>query len=162
MEAVLYTVERDGPGRLSTMARPRVGDWLDDEMAALRRANVDVLVSMLTDSEVAELDLSGERALATGEGLRFVALATPDRSVPDLAPFRDLLDELEADLTAGRHVAGHCRMGIGRTSLVAAGLLIREGTSAEDAWSAISRARGMEVPDTPEQRAWVEVAVTAF
>ena len=46
-------MRRSGPGRLSTMARPRGGDWLADEMAALRRRGVDVLVCALTDPELA-------------------------------------------------------------------------------------------------------------
>jgi hypothetical protein len=44
MTSRLHTVRRCGPGRLSTMARPRGGDWLADELAALRRRGVDVLV----------------------------------------------------------------------------------------------------------------------
>ena len=47
----IYTVERKGPGTISTMGRPRGGDWLVDEMSALRALGVGVRVSMLTASE---------------------------------------------------------------------------------------------------------------
>jgi hypothetical protein len=40
MRAEIFTT-RTGPGVLSTMARLRGGDWLADEMAALRGAGVD-------------------------------------------------------------------------------------------------------------------------
>jgi hypothetical protein len=35
MRPVLFTINRGGRGRLSTMARPRGGDWLTDELAGL-------------------------------------------------------------------------------------------------------------------------------
>ncbi|GGM59052.1 hypothetical protein ACFFX1_41745 [Dactylosporangium sucinum] len=52
------------------------------------------------------------------------------------------------------HVVAHCRIGIGRASLLAAGILALTGVPPERAWPLIERARGLPVPDTPEQRAW--------
>jgi hypothetical protein len=40
MRPELFTIRRTGPGRLSTMARPRGGDWLEDEMTGLSAAGV--------------------------------------------------------------------------------------------------------------------------
>ena len=40
MRPTLFTIDQPGPGWISTMAKPRGGDWLDDEMAALRLAGV--------------------------------------------------------------------------------------------------------------------------
>lgn len=151
----MYLVPRLGPGRLSTMARPRGNDWLNDAMNGLRDAGVNVLVSMLTPSEVSELDLQGEADAASGVGLDFVSCPTPDRGIPDARKFRNLLNQLEAALDRDQHVVVHCRMGIGRSSLVAAGLLMSEGISGSDAWEAVSTARGMSVPDTDEQRTWL-------
>jgi len=54
----LYPVHREGPGRLSTMAKPRGGDWLEDELVALRRTGVDVLVCALPEPERRELGLA--------------------------------------------------------------------------------------------------------
>ncbi|MFF3286479.1 hypothetical protein [Streptomyces sp. NPDC003023] len=48
MRPALFTVDLPGPGRLSTMARPRGNDWLEDEMIALNDYGTDVLVSALT------------------------------------------------------------------------------------------------------------------
>lgn len=84
MRPTLYTVHRDGPGRLSTMARPRGDDWLDDELRALRCAGVDVLVCALPDPELQEVGLAGEGTAAGRAGLEFVAIPIRDRSVPDL------------------------------------------------------------------------------
>jgi protein-tyrosine phosphatase len=137
------------------MARPRGNDWINDEISGLRDAGVNVLVSMLTPAEVNELDLQGEADGASGAGLEFVSCPTPDRGLPQPQEFRSLLEQLEVALGQGQHVVVHCRMGIGRSSLVAAGLLMSEGMTGSDAWAAVSSARGMAVPDTDEQRSWL-------
>ncbi|MGA3352387.1 MAG: hypothetical protein ABSD85_04270 [Acidimicrobiales bacterium] len=53
MKPALYLIERDGPGRLATMACPRGEDWLADEVEALRTEGVNGLISALTESEEA-------------------------------------------------------------------------------------------------------------
>jgi len=141
------------------MARPRGGDWLDEEMQDLSLAGVGALVSALTPGEASTLDLDGEADAATKAGLRFIGFHVTDRGTPDPSAFRSLVEELRALLDDGTHVVVHCRMGIGRSSLVAAGVLVAEGISAADAWSAISQARGLTVPDTDEQRAWLRDAI---
>src|SRR5215467_12015677 len=59
-------------------------------------------------------------------------------------------------LRQGKAVGVHCRAGIGRSSMIAACALIRTGLSVELAFRMIEKARGCSVPDTPEQREWVE------
>ena len=159
MRAEIFRVSGVTSGRLSTMARPRGGDWLGDEMNALRDAGVDVVVSMLMESEARELELATEPDAAQAAGLHFLALPTPDRGTPELEPFRRLVAELCEELGRGGHVVVHCRMGIGRASMVAAGVLMSQGLSGRSAWASVKEARGLEVPDTPEQKAWVEAAM---
>ncbi|GAA5017665.1 tyrosine protein phosphatase [Kitasatospora paranensis] len=154
MRPTLFTVDRPAPGRLSTMARPRGGDWLRDEMAALAAAGVDILVCLLTADESAELGLVDEAVEAVAAGLRFVPVPVPDLTVPDPAAVLPVLCELAEALGTGAHVVAHCRAGIGRSSLLVAALLVREGVAPDTAWERIARARGLDVPDTAEQRAW--------
>lgn len=156
MKATLYTVDRTRPGRLSTMAKPRGGDWLDDEMRALVYAGADVLVSALSEPEQRELELLDEANAAERAGIKYVDMAMADRAVPDLSTAQRILRDLADDLAAGRHVVIHCRFGIGRSSLVAAALMVMEGDDPEVVWERLARARGLEVPDTEEQRRWVE------
>lgn len=52
------------------------------------------------------------------------------------------------------HVHIHCRAGIGRAGLVTACLLYHLGRTA--VWETLERARGVPVPDTDEQKEWVE------
>jgi hypothetical protein len=102
MRAATFTVNASGLGRLSTMARPRGGEWLEDEMASLRQAGTDVLVCMLTVPEMRELDLTEEAAVAEAAGIHFIGLPTLDRGTPDLQQFRAVVAELAADLEVGK------------------------------------------------------------
>jgi protein-tyrosine phosphatase len=143
--------------KLAIVPRPRGGDWLDDEMAAMREAGIGVVVSMLEEPEAAELGLRGEGFAAQGAGLVFLNHSIQDRSIPthteNFVAFLDSLDQLISD---GKAVGVHCRACIGRASLVAAGLLVRQGSPHEEAWQKVAVARGTLVPDTPEQRRWIE------
>lgn len=136
------------------MARPRGNDRLEGEMAALKDAGVDVLVCALPGAERDELGLTGEPGAAEAAGLRFVEVPIPDFTVPDLPTILPVLRQLAAQLRDGAHVVTHCRAGIGRSSLLAAALLILNGLDPDTAWELIGRARGLAVPDTAEQREW--------
>lgn len=152
----LFTVRRTRPGQLSTMAAPRGGDRLPEEMQGLRLLGVDVLVSLLAEPECRELELLDEPQAAQSAGLRFLALPTPDLETPDRSAAVALAQVLACELAAGRSVAIHCRAGIGRSSLLAATVLTLEGLAADDAWRDISEARGYPVPDTEAQRRFLD------
>lgn len=157
MRTELHWAEGPWPGRLAIMARPRGGDWLEDEVRAWRRAGVDAIISLLTPAEVADLELSRESELCEREGIEFNALPVPDRGVP---PSRqavwELVERLGTMLAHGKNIAIHCRQGIGRAALLAACLLVAAGLDAETAFQRLSAVRGCPVPETLEQRMWVE------
>jgi protein-tyrosine phosphatase len=151
----LFPIEIAVPGHLVVALRPRGGDWLADDLADLRRAAVDVLVTTLTPEEERELELVDEEALATVAGLELIRLAIPDRAVPGVRESLGTLARIASHMQNERRVAVHCRQGIGRSTMVAASVLVLLGVDAEDAWNAVGNARGRPVPDTPEQRSWV-------
>jgi protein tyrosine phosphatase (PTP) superfamily phosphohydrolase (DUF442 family) len=154
MRPTLFTVEQPSPGRLSTMAKPRGGDWLTDEMTALHAAGVDILVCALTTAELHEVGLTEEPSAARDAGLEFVSIPIPDRGVPDPAVVLPDMQRLAGRLCGGAHIVTHCRFGIGRASLLAAGILILNGLPPDQAWGQLEHARGLAVPDTPAQRNW--------
>ncbi|MEU6827541.1 hypothetical protein ABZ894_02710 [Nocardia beijingensis] len=154
MHPNFYTVDHRGPGRLSIMAKPRGGEWLEDEMTALKASGVDHLVCALTAAELYECDLGAEERTAREAGLQFVSIPIVDRGVPDQASVLPTLRHLAAELNDGAHVLTHCRFGIGRASLLAAALLVLNGTDPDTAWNRLEQARGLTVPDTPDQREW--------
>ena len=157
MKAKLYWIDGVRQGRLAIMARPRGGDWLADELASWRRSGVDVLVSLLRGDENEDLGLDDERSLAEGLGMAFISFPITDRGVPDsVDDFIALVNRLASELRDGRGVGVHCRMGIGRSSLLAASLLVKSGASPRVAFDMVSLARGLDVPDTQGQTDWLE------
>jgi protein-tyrosine phosphatase len=129
---------------------------LDDEAASWRRQGLDLVVSLLEDAEVAELGLTDEPGACERAGLRFTRFPLPDRGVPPSeGAFSELVSVLAAELRAGRGVGIHCRIGVGRSAYLAVCVLATVGVPVEAGWAAVQRARGLSVPDTPAQRAWV-------
>jgi protein-tyrosine phosphatase len=137
--------------------RPRGDDWLDDEMLALREVGIDVVVSMLQKDEARDLGLAEEEISAKRAGMLFANFPIPDRCVPiDKQSFEEFLTTLEDHLARGKRIAIHCRGSIGRAPLTTASLLIRSGIPPETAWQQIAASRDCDVPDTEEQREWVD------
>ncbi|NTV65627.1 MAG: tyrosine protein phosphatase [Oscillochloris sp.] len=157
MQPMVYWFPTPVAGRLGTLPHPRGGTLLAEEMAGLRAAGVDVLISLLGVPEQEEIGLESEPELARAAGMEFRALPIFDFATPPLnAETAAFVHQIVADLQAGRSVAVHCWMGIGRSSTIAACALCALGAEPDEAFSLISAARGQPVPDTVEQWHWVE------
>lgn len=151
-----YLIKGPWSGELAIIPRPRGGDWLEDEVSALRDEGFETVVSMLTPEETKELGLTDESAIVLDQGLRFCNYAIPDLGVPgSRESAREFLETLHRDLLAGRKIAVHCRGSIGRSGLVASSLLVLSGIDPVDTFRQVSNARKVEAPETAEQRDWV-------
>jgi protein-tyrosine phosphatase len=156
MRSDLYWIPVPWPGRLAIAARPRGGDWLADEAIGWRRAGIDVVVSLLEEDEAAQLNLADEAQAAETENIRFISFPIPDLGVPaSLRRAVSVMSEIDSALRAGKNVAIHCRQGIGRSGLIAAGVLAVAGINPDEAIRVVSSARGLSVPETDEQRLWL-------
>ncbi len=163
LKATVYPVTEAAPNRIAIVARPRGNDWLCEEISALSQEGIEILVSMLTSDEAEELGLNHESEECAAAGISFVNLAMLDRSVPsDRTAFLRSVEELATRVREGRYLAVHCRASIGRSSVLAACILMRLGWDAKTAFDAIESARGCSVPDTSEQKQWVISNVPAF
>jgi protein-tyrosine phosphatase len=155
MRAKVFWISGPWHGRLGILPRPRGGDWLTDETTAWREAGVDVVVSLLEPEEEAQLVLEGEAAAAAASGIDFRPFPIPDRGVPaSRESVAELANSIVDALDEGKNVAVHCRQGIGRSGIIAGGVLVAAGQDVTTALKAISDARGIEVPETEEQRRW--------
>lgn len=153
----LYWLNGPWQGKLALAARPRGGDWLEDEVAAWKRAGIGVVVSLLTSEEEKEFDLIQEGEQIRKGGLEFSSFAIADMHVPrSEAKLAQTLEHVTSRLASGKNVLVYCRQGIGRTGLIAACLLMKSGMSPGAAMEAVSAARGVAVPETAEQRDWLE------
>ncbi len=156
MKPDLFWIPGPWRGRLAVANRPRGGDWLADEAAGWRRAGVGVVVSLLEHSEAAQLELAQEGEIAASNGIDFIWFPIPDRGVPASVPsVLSLLKKIVGALEEGKNVAIHCRQGIGRSGMIAAGVLVSSGAGTEKAIKAVSAARGVPVPETPAQLEWL-------
>lgn len=152
-----YWIEGSWPGRLAIVPRPRGGDWLEDEVRSWQDIGLEVVVSLLSQDEITELGLGEEERWCQIHGIQFCSFPIPDRGVPaSRQAAANLVEKLEKSLEAGKRIAVHCRQGIGRSSLVAALLLVSGGEDPQAALARISQARGCPVPDTLEQDNWIK------
>jgi protein-tyrosine phosphatase len=157
MRPTIYWIETPEPRRIAVMPRPRGGDWLEDELKGLRSDGVDVLVSLLESHEVAELDLAAEASLCAASGIEFLSHPIPDRGVPaSLEGAVTFIRELDRRVKEGKRTAVHCRAGIGRSGLVAAGLLVLQSIPLVETLKLLEKARGLPMPETPDQRRWLD------
>jgi protein-tyrosine phosphatase len=157
MRCTVYWLSDNDSTRLGIMPRPRGGDWLEDEIASLRDQKVDVVVSLLTCDEEAELQLAEEPHLCRAAGLRFISFPIADRQTPaDPEAALQLVHDLSQLYAQRKGIVIHCRAGIGRASLIAAAILASQGSSVMNAFQIISSARGCPVPDTEEQSRWLQ------
>jgi len=147
---------RSWPGKLFVSSRPRGGDWLSDETKRWRLSGIQTVLSLLTQEEESELGILDESVEAATQGMKFISFPIPDRGIPgsSTAAF-EMLDEVHNELQRGRSVLVHCRQGIGRAGMVAASLLVLDGTEPGAAIDEVSKARGVPVPETADQEQWI-------
>jgi len=155
--AALYWIPGLRRGRLAILGRPRAGDWLPDDVSAWVAHGLTGVVSLLEDEETRDLGLTGEAQAVVQAGLSFESFPIPDRGVPrSAAAATALWSRIAQQLEAGGRVGLHCRAGIGRSGLMAAGMLCHLGEEAAIAWDRVAKARGLSVPDTEQQRLWLD------
>jgi protein-tyrosine phosphatase len=98
-----------------------------------------------------------EAEACEAQGIQFLSFPIEDRGTPrDVAATSMLVAQLHRAAMAGGGIVIHCRAGIGRSGLIAASVLLNEGLSPSEAFSLISKARRVPVPDTEEQIRWVQ------
>jgi protein-tyrosine phosphatase len=157
MTADLFWIPGPWKGRLAVVTRPRGADWLEDEAEAWRHSGVDVIVSLLEKDEAFQLELGLEGDIAESKGVRYISFPIPDRGVPaSTKGALAFLGNIGAILEQGKTVAIHCRQSVGRSGLVAAGLLVMSGMGADEAIDIVTTARGEIVPETQTQIRWIQ------
>ena len=151
----IFQIQGPWAGRLAVVSRPRGGDWIDDEVRAWKDGGLNAVVSLLTEEEQREFELSGERGLReTRTTVFFIPNQRPRSAIFARRNFTGSESGREV-LASGQNVGIHCRQSIGRSGMMAACLLVMAGSSAQAAMESVSNSRGLTVPETPEQIEWV-------
>jgi protein-tyrosine phosphatase len=151
----LYWINQFTDGNLAIMAAPRLDEQLESAVLGWKEEGVDVVVSLLEEYEIPNL-IEAERSLCQEFGIEFFSFPVRDKTVPDaVTPFGAVARRLADRIAAGKSVAIHCRAGIGRSTTLAACVLVLLGVDGAIALDMIAAARGLEVPETEAQRQWV-------
>ena len=152
----MYLIPTKTTGRLFILPRPRGGDWLVRDIAEWKRNEIDLVISALTEDEERELELSDESSVTEQYGLEFQPYRIPDRGTPTShTAFERSTESWVECLRNGQTIGVHCRQGIGRSGMIAVGILQRLGETSANAIRIASAARGVAVPETAEQLEWV-------
>jgi protein-tyrosine phosphatase len=154
---VYWIYQYPNGSKLGIMPRPRGGEWLENEILTLKKQSVGVVVSLLEMDEIDELDLGREMQICSNAGIEYINIPIADRSIPSKnSNIEKLLIGINHKLENESSVVIHCRMGIGRSSIIAGCLLQTVGFKTSQIIDLISKIRGMKVPDTEEQLNWLK------
>lgn len=158
MYTKIYWIHQfDNGSKLGIMPRPRGDDWLEEEIIKLKRQINGVWVSLLEPHETSELGLRQQASLCSKYELEFINFPIVDRGVPEKGSKVDrLIEQLSSRIQGGESVVIHCRMGIGRSSIIAASILLLHGFKTDHVLQKITSARGLKVPDTEKQVFWLK------
>jgi protein-tyrosine phosphatase len=117
------------------------------------------LVSLLESGEIEELGLSQQESICMNYGIDFANFPIADRNIPKDDSKVDLfIDLMCAKIEEGHSIVIHCRMGIGRSSIIAGCICLQSGqyTNVKGIVDRISSVRGLKVPDTENQVEWLK------
>jgi len=152
----VYKIAQLRSGSLHIMAKPPAGAALESCLAELFAKGINRVVSLLEISEQTELELDQEPALTTKHNMEFVSYPITDMSLPvSVDAYLAFTKRLYDECNAGLYTVVHCRAGIGRSGIIAAGVLLHDGYTPLDAFAHISTQRTVPVPDTQQQIDWV-------
>lgn len=158
MHTEIHWIQNDSAvvGKLGVMPRPRGEDWLQDEIEHMKKVGVDVVVCLLESDEAKELGLVEEESICRSLGIVYWSFPIPDYSIPKSSTAaKEFCAEVASELKAGKTVVVHCRQGIGRSGIIAAGILAACGFALKEAIERLSAARGCRIPETEEQLRFV-------
>jgi protein-tyrosine phosphatase len=152
----LFKIESIGGGFIAIMAHPGREQDAASDIAALARAGVRQVVSLLQPAEARALGLDAEAQLVSQQAMGFVSFPIPDMGLPaSVSDFAGLSRDLYRQVDEGVNTLLHCRGGVGRSGLLAAAVLMQGGLDPQQACERITRVRGLRVPETPGQAAWL-------
>lgn len=157
MRTKIYWLHQfESSAKLGIMGRPCGNEQLEDEILHLKKQNVHVLVSLLESEEIYELGLRKQKNYCEEQQIEYFNFPIADRNIPQKSDKIEVfIQEMVEKINKGFSVVIHCRMGIGRSSIIAGYILLKLGWQTDKIMDHIGKIRGVKVPDTPEQMEWL-------
>ena len=151
-----YKIPIDEDKFLYTMRAPVEPDITHCNAYELKALQIDTVVSLLSPNDILDLGLTHQESSYNALGINFIHFPIGDFDVPkNEDSFIALSHELCKQIAEGEIIAIHCRAGIGRSSLLAAAVLIQSGFNPDDVFEHISEHRETAVPDKRSQSEWL-------
>lgn len=160
-------VTAPGGGRIGLVHCPGTGGLgmlpgddsaaLVQDLAVLRSWGARALVTLLQPYEITMLGMEHLEQKTLAAGLQWWHLPITDGCAPGRgfeSGWATAGPALHAILDAGDRLVVHCRAGLGRSGTIAALLLIERGVEAQQAVTAVRRARPGAI-ENPEQMQWI-------
>ncbi len=158
MQAEMYKIGSIGNGFLAIMALPSLQPEDPASILNISRLEIRLVVSLLEPGEARGLGLDAEREQAKAYAMEYLPFPIPDMGVPSsVEKFTLITRQLFQQISSGVNTLVHCHAGIGRSGLMAAGILLHCDLDPEQAFAHVSKMRGIKVPETNEQRDWLVI-----
>lgn len=147
----VFEITTIGKCDLSTASCPDHNAGLEKELEQFKDADVFIL-SLLSENDVMYLHLEQEGKACENLNIVFQNYPIVDLGNPVYKQFVDLVEKLYAQMKNYNQFVVHCQHGIGRSSTVAIGLMLKSGISLDRALELAKSARGMTVPQSRSQK----------
>ncbi|MCY3577995.1 MAG: dual specificity protein phosphatase family protein [bacterium] len=126
-----------------------------DPAAALEDVGAEVMVCLLTDSEIAMRFPDYPAWLADPAPHQALHVPMVDQGVTGDDTIRELVDDINQHLDQGTGVMVHCGAGYGRAGIVCISVLTSRGMDLDDAVAAVRAARPAAGPQSHSQEAQI-------
>jgi protein-tyrosine phosphatase len=130
---------------------------LELDLQRINAWGADIVLTLMEEHEFELLGVPSFKSVMPNQKFRWIHLEIRDSDVPDIdfeSDWSFVREELVCLLTAGGKVLIHCRGGLGRTGMIAAGLLQEFGVSPESAIMSVRQVRPGAI-ETWEQEEYV-------
>jgi protein-tyrosine phosphatase len=111
-----------------------------------------VLISLLENREAKFLKLEDESEEAKKVYSEFIHFPIPDMGIPVYKVFVTFIDLMFFKTQHSKKIIIHCKHGIGRSGLIALGLMVKDGNDLIESIKTISKIRGYDIPQSRSQR----------
>ncbi|MEL6191731.1 MAG: dual specificity protein phosphatase family protein [Bacteroidota bacterium] len=153
----IYWLNHESVSGLGMTPRPKGYSDLEHEIQKLKSEGVTYLVSALTKQEINEFGLRETEVICREQGIIFFHFPILDMQIPDSKiEYLKLVKKLSSLIEENQKLVVHCRQGIGRSSLLAAGILMNKGLSLEKTLKLLKESRGRDVPETRPQLSFLK------
>jgi protein-tyrosine phosphatase len=141
-----FDVDPTNKSRLSISIAPGKKDqkWnrdLRDDLNAIKRNNVQIIVCLLEWSEMIMLNIADYPRIAQETGIIFYHVQIKDRSIPLKKELDAIVSIIVKHISDGKNILVHCRGGLGRAGTICACCLTHFGYDGTNAIQSVRKQR---------------------